>query len=88
MTDEEFVLAVAVVSVLKGEATAEEAAKKIGIPEQTLHEACVKYYDYIDTLEARLANNGKLSRVSEVMIGREVLAAAKYAPEHFKIVTD
>jgi hypothetical protein len=86
MTDEEFVLAVAVVSVLKGEATAEEAAKKIGIPEQALHEACVKYYDYIDALELQLAeaDDGELSAADE--IGREILAAAKYAPEHFQIV--
>jgi hypothetical protein len=62
-----------------------ETAEKIGIPEQILHEACIKFYDDIDALEVQLGENEKLSRATEAEIEREVLAAANYAPEHFKI---
>jgi hypothetical protein len=58
---------------------------RTGIPEQILDRICIAYYDYIDTLEVQLGDNGKLSRGTEAEITQAVLDAAKYAPAHFKM---
>ena len=60
-------------------------AKKIGVSEQTLHEMCIQYFDFLDVLQTQLADDGKLSRATETEVRQAVLDAAKYAPAHFKI---
>jgi transposase-like protein len=84
MNDEEFVLGVVVVGVIKG-ASVSETAKKIGVSEQTLHEMCIQYFDFLDVFQTQLADDGKLSRATETEVKQAVLDAAKYAPAHFKI---
>jgi hypothetical protein len=86
--ESELSLAALLTQILKGEASVADIAAKTGLSEQQLHELCVQFYDEINALELQLVDNGKLSHTSKVMIGREVLVAAKYAPGHFKIVAN